>query len=67
MRKIWRIWAAGALIICAFSCSSTKSSVKTDNKLPVPADSLSPHGSPMPEGFVPTAPPVVVPHAWNER
>ncbi|MCQ2051582.1 MAG: hypothetical protein MJY74_05200 [Bacteroidaceae bacterium] len=29
-------------------------------------DTISNHGTPMPEGFVPTHPPVVVPHGWNE-
>ncbi len=66
IRIFRRMLAAAALMIGVFSCSSAKSSVETDKGMPLPADSLSRHGSPMPEGFIPTAPPVVVPHVWNE-
>ena len=58
------------MIMSAVSCGTARSVPQENGTQPTgeqPAsDSLSNHGSPMPEGFTPTHPPVVVPHKWNE-
>ena len=70
MKKALKISAAIALMVSVASCGTARSvpqengTQKTETQ---PAtDTLSNHGTPMPEGFVPTHPPVVVPHGWNE-
>lgn len=70
MKKALKISAAIALMVSAVSCGTARS-VPQENgtqqtETQPAADTLSNHGTPMPEGFVPTHPPVVVPHGWNE-
>ena len=72
MKNALKISAATALIMNAVSCGTARSVPQESGTQPTetqhqPAsDSLSNHGSPMPEGFTPTHPPVVIPHGWNE-
>lgn len=70
MKKALKISAAIALTMSAVSCGTARSvsqESSTQQAETQPAtDTLSNHGTPMPEGFVPTHPPVVVPHGWNE-
>lgn len=70
MKKTLKISAAVALTLSAVSCGTARSvsqehGTQQAEKQPA-TDTLSNHGSPMPEDFVPTHPPVVVPHKWNE-
>ncbi len=69
MKKALKISAAIALTMSAVSCGTARS-VPQDNgtqqtDIQPAADTLSNYGTPMPEGFVPTHPPVVVSHRWN--
>lgn len=70
MKKALKISAAIALTMSVASCGTARSvsqESSTQQAETQPAtDTLSNHGTPMPEGFVPTHPPVVVPHGWNE-
>lgn len=70
MKKTLKISAAVALTMSVASCGTARSVSQENGTQQVEtqpaADTLSNHGTPMPEGFVPTHPPVVVPHRWNE-
>lgn len=71
MKRPLRVSAAAALLISSISCGTArpvqqeKSSRPTEAKSEV--DSISNHNSFMPEGFIPTHPPVLIPHKRNER
>ena len=70
MKKALKISAAIALMVSVASCGtartvSQESGAQQSETQPA-TDTLSNHGTPMPEGFIPTHPPVVVPHGWNE-
>ena len=72
MKKALKISAAIALTMSAVSCGTARSvsrengTQSTESQQRPTSDSLSNHGTPMPEGFTPTHPPVVIPHGWNE-
>ena len=70
MKKALKISAAIALTMSVASCGTARSVSQEDgtrqSETQPAADTLSNHGTPMPEGFVPTHPPVLVPHRWNE-
>lgn len=72
MKKALKISAAIAMTISAVSCGTVKSvpqengTQSAETQQQPASNSLSNHGSPMPEGFTPTHPPVVIPHGWNE-
>lgn len=70
MKRILVALVSIVLIMGATSCGTVKS-VSQENsgssaKVQSVQDSISHHGTPMPEGFTPTHPPVVVPYRWNE-
>lgn len=70
MKKILKISAAITLTVSTVSCGAAKSVPQKNDvqsaETQVASDSLSNHGTSMPEDFVPTHPPVVIPHGWNE-
>ena len=70
MKKALKISAAIALTMSVVSCGTARSVSQEggtqQTETQPAADTLSNHGTPMPEGFVPTHPPVVIPHGWNE-
>ena len=70
MKIALKISATLALTMSAVSCGTTRRVSQENNTQSVEsqpaADTLSNHGTPNPEGFVPTHPPVVIPHGWNE-